>query len=132
MAGGREVSAWPVTLDAVFGCWIWIGKKTRDGLYGLIWRGRRPSSAHRTVYESEVGPVPKGLVMDHLCRRPLCVAPHHLEPVRRHENELRKGWRYRASKATCKAGHDMKLNAVLTPEGGRICRQCNQEARRAA
>ena len=123
---------WPVTYDATFGCLIWTGKKTRDGLFGLIWKGRLPSSAHRTVYEATLGPVAAGLVLDHLCRRTLCVAPHHLEPVTQHENMLRRGWRYRASKATCKAGHDMKLNAVLTPEGGRVCRTCNQDARRTA
>jgi hypothetical protein len=37
--------------------------------------------AHRVVYERVRGPIPKGLVLDHLCRNPGCVNPEHLEPV---------------------------------------------------
>lgn len=122
------MTTFPVELDATFGCWLWRGKLDKSGAYGLVWRGKRPSSAHRVVYEAEVGSIEAGLVLDHLCRRPLCVAPHHLEPVTPHENEMRKSWRYRAKRATCPKGHDMKLNAVVTEQGGRVCRQCNREA----
>ncbi len=119
------------TRDTTMGCWLWTGKvDTRGGSgygYPIVWRSNKPSGAHRLVYELEVGPIPQGLVLDHLCRVRLCVAPHHLEPVTQHENELRKSWRYRAKRKTCKAGHDMAINGVVTSEGGRVCRTCNRE-----
>jgi len=37
--------------------------------------------AHRAMYEREVGPIPEGLQLDHLCRIKGCIRPDHLEPV---------------------------------------------------
>lgn len=119
---------WPVEIDPVFGCRLWTSKLDRDG-YGVSYRGSSSKRAHVRVYEEEVGAVPEGKVLDHVCRRRNCVATHHLEPVTKSENELRKSWRYRLRRTHCAKGHDMKLTAVVTPEGGRICRTCNQEAR---
>lgn len=34
----------------------------------------------------------------------------------------------RARRTTCPKGHDLKLHGVVTPEGGKVCRQCNREA----
>lgn len=119
------------TLDEAFGCWLWTGKLDKDG-YGQVWRGRRPSYAHRVVYEQEVGPIADGLVLDHACRRRNCVAPHHLEPITQAQNEVRKSWRHRAIRSTCKAGHNLATNRIVTPEGGVVCRTCNHEARRVA
>lgn len=109
--------------DAAFGCELWTGKLDRNG-YGYHGRTR----AHIAAWEAEYGPVPEGFELDHLCRRRNCCALHHLEPVTRAENEMRKGWGYRVRRQTCSRGHDMKLQGVLTPEGGKVCRQCNREA----
>ena len=117
---------WPVEVDPVFGCWLWQGRTDKRDGRPLVWRGARPSAAHRVVYEAEAGPIPAGLELDHACRRPQCVNPAHLEPVTRNENELRKLWRYRARLARCKAGHDLRVAAMLTPEGGRVCRLCSK------
>lgn len=74
-------------------CWIWQQELTKG--YGLFWDGPRTSKqhrahqAHRWAYESLVGPIPGGLVIDHLCRQPACVNPAHLEPVTQRENMLR-------------------------------------------
>ena len=75
------------------GCWIWTGTRTRDGGYGQI---RLPGLyapligpmrlAHRVAYELLVGPIPAGLVLDHLCRNRRCVNPAHLEPVTQRVN----------------------------------------------
>jgi hypothetical protein len=40
-------------------------------------------------YEHHVGPIPDGLVIDHLCRVHNCVNPEHLEPVTPAENTRR-------------------------------------------
>lgn len=119
---------WTIEVDTTFGCALWTGRTDRRDGRALVWRGRTPVVAYRAVYVAEVGPIKDELVLDHLCRRPHCVAPHHLEPVTPNENEKRKSWAYRARRTTCPQGHDMKLNAATTPEGGRVCRQCNREA----
>ena len=72
-------------------CWYWLGSKkmTRGLLYGTFFDGIRNRPAHVGVYESEIGFIPKGLELDHLCRNTLCVNPEHLEPVTHRINVLR-------------------------------------------
>src|SRR5690242_7882961 len=111
-------SAWPIEVDQVFACWRWKGE-VGNNQRPIVWRGKYPSSAYRVVYPREVGAVPLDHVLDHLCRRPDCVAPHHLEPVTKDENERRKSWKYRARLHRCPQGHELAQHAALTPEGGR-------------
>jgi len=68
-------------------CWIWTANSTPK--YGRFWLGKAGVLAHRHAYEVLVGPVPKGLQLDHLCRVKLCVRPTHLEPVTNAENLTR-------------------------------------------
>ena len=60
------------------GCWLWIGPLHRNG-YGHLARIEHGDRlAHRVVYESERGPIPLGLTLDHLCRVRSCVNPAQL------------------------------------------------------
>jgi HNH endonuclease len=70
------------------GCWLWTGAKLHGG-YGHMRGGTADTTAHRIAYELLVGPIPKGLEIDHLCRVRACVRPDHLEPVTRAENDRR-------------------------------------------
>lgn len=71
-------------------CWEWTGAKSSAG-YGEIATGNHtPRLAHVVMYELLVGPVPAGMELDHLCRKPSCVEVYHLEPVTHREN-LRRG-----------------------------------------
>lgn len=69
------------------GCWLWTGHT--NGSYGVFWDGERHRLTHRFAYELVLGPIPEGLVLDHLCRTPRCVRPDHLEPVTQQENVRR-------------------------------------------
>lgn len=70
--------------------WPWRGAlntnygKSPDG-YGTF----DHQQAHRWAYEHWVGPIPDGLIIDHVCRVTNCVNPAHLEPVTYLENARR-------------------------------------------
>lgn len=68
-----------VTLNEITGCLLWRGTTDADG-YGIFSAGR-PYRAHRVSYTMAIGPIPDGLVLDHLCANPRCVNPDHLEAV---------------------------------------------------
>lgn len=61
-------------------CLVWTGAKNSAG-YGQIWTGHEHVLAHRYAWEQEHGPVPDGMVVDHLCHTPLCVKASHLRAV---------------------------------------------------
>lgn len=109
-----------VERDNIFGC-LRMTEVDREG-YGRI-KGRL---AHVVEWEKVNGPIPEGKELDHACRRRNCVRLAHLELVTRSENERRKAWASRARKQTCKAGHDLRVTAMVTPEGGRVCRTCSK------
>ncbi len=120
-----------IAMDAETGCWVWTGTKTSTG-YGVIHEGGvdggRRLRAHRVAYELFVGPIPEGLVLDHLCRNPLCVNPEHLEPVTIGEN-VRRG--EPPNRTQCPRGHAYDDdNTYRRPSGGRVCRTCARELRR--
>jgi hypothetical protein len=116
-------------------CWFWTGG-TAFG-YGNFWLNRKGRMAHRVSYELNVGPIPEGLQIDHLCRTPLCVNPAHLEPVTIREN-LMRGWGVsarNAAKTHCPRGHEYAVHGRVKIEGSRECRVCKadlQRQRRAA
>lgn len=71
-------------------CWIWQAD-TNDPpkRYGRFKVLRRLALAHRVAYEIWVGRIADGMTLDHLCKRPDCVNPFHLEQVTNSENVSR-------------------------------------------
>lgn len=99
------------------GCWLWNGRLNASG-YGVF----HQTPAHRLVYELLVGPIPDGLVLDHLCRVRHCVNPDHLEPITQEENMRR------ARLTSCRRGHPLSDdNVYVTPStGSRTCLTCKR------
>lgn len=99
-------------------CWLWTGRTKPDG-YG-VFKNKAPNGrwkhvyAHRFAYETERGPIPDGLTIDHLCRVRNCVNPDHLEPVTRNENMRR------SRKPHCRRGHLFAITGDLR-NGCRAC-----------
>lgn len=71
-------------------CWPWLASKKPRG-YGQYMAAGKNNYAHRLVYEIEVGPIPEGLQIDHICRRRDCVNPAHLRAVTHLENHQNLG-----------------------------------------
>jgi len=120
-------------------CWIWTRHCNRDG-YGQVNRGATAGRAlvHRVVYEHEVGEIPTGYELDHLCRVHACCNPAHLEAVTHLEN-VRRGdankvaQRLAEKRTGCNNGHPYEgSNYRITKEGRRRCRICNREWARQA
>ncbi len=118
-------------------CHIWTGSANESGYGHLRYEGRE-QYAHRVAYTVHVGPIPAGKVLDHLCRRPSCINPQHLEPVDQRENVLRglspqqigAFWR---AKTHCPQGHPYdETNTYHIPTGGRGCRECGRARCRRA
>lgn len=116
------------------GCWLWTGLLSTYG-YGRFTVGRKEFIAHRWLYLTLVGPIQDSLELDHLCRVRRCVNPSHMEPVTPRVNVLRSTSfsAINAAKTQCKNGHLFnEENTYLIPTGGRYCRVCDRERKRAA
>ena len=115
-------------------CLIWTGWTNGKG-YGGFFNGTKQVYAHRWNYERVRGPIPDGLVLDHLCRNRKCVNPDHLEAVTVQQNILRgdqpllMSSRRRPDPTLCGAGlHPwVEENILSTPYGNR-CRACKRKA----
>ena len=122
------------------GCWLWTSSRRTNG-YGEMAAWGKNRLAHRVMYELLIGPIPDGLVLDHLCRTPACVNPDHLEAVTERENILRGSGAAAANarKTHCIHGHEFteeNTKRFRMPNGrlGRACRTCiraDDRARRA-
>lgn len=80
------------------GCWNWSSARGRDD-YSSFFGGSGTVLGHRWIYAKFRGNIPPGLQLDHLCVRPWCVAPSHLEPVTPEENRRRITFRRDEAKA---------------------------------
>lgn len=123
MPGPLSTDCW-ITTYALSNGYVHLGIKSASGRLSL--------PAHRVTYEHFRGPIPEGLVLDHLCRVTACVNPGHLEAVTVRENSVRgvhpnivAYWTN-----TCVRGHTL-LDAAIKKNGTRNCRACHAEQQRA-
>lgn len=137
--GTTEQRFWPkVKKGQPDECWLWRAAVARNG-YGTFGRDGQTRYAHRVAYELVRGPIPEGLVIDHLCRVRACVNPAHLEAVSLIEN-LRRIIRKNSLKTECIHGHAFTpANTIVgvdrrsgTPRKRRDCRECARNRKRAS
>jgi len=103
-------------------CWEWTAYKQPKG-YGRYKEGL----AHKFAYDRLVGPLPPGLVSDHLCRNRACVDVSHIEPVTNGEN-IRRGDHQHRRKTHCPYGHPYSgSNLRVRSDGARRCITCQRE-----
>lgn len=137
-------------------CIPWTGYISKDG-YGLDalshleaqQLGLRPGiqKAHRLIWHRARGPIPKGLVLDHLCHNAepdcnkgnkclhrRCVNLDHMEMVTIAEN-IRRGrspdvGRFNRTKTHCAKGHEYTTENTEWRRNGtsRVCKECRSIA----
>lgn len=113
------------------GCWFWLGRKTPAGYGSASLRGRNVR-VHRLSYETFVGAISQGMVIDHLCRNRACANPDHLDVVTQKENLIRSiPYRPKSLKKpyACKRGHVFSETGFYIGRNGnghrhRRCRVC--------
>lgn len=127
-----EVRFWSkVALPVGEGCLLWMAG-LNGGRYGKFSLGGQYQSAHRVSYVLAYGPIPEGLVLDHLCRVRHCVAPLHLEAVTQRENTLRgMTGHHNATRTHCPQGHPYAGENLIIRPTGRGCRECRRERGRS-
>lgn len=111
-------------------CWQWTGGLNSSG-YASIRVDGVTIQLHRYSYERNKGPIPDGMVIDHLCRNRSCCNPAHLEAVTVHEN-WRRGMNPCAKFARqthCKRGHPLSGDNlhIIKSTGSRQCKRCKAE-----
>lgn len=80
---------WSKVAKRESGCWEWTANRDNHG-YGTIRIDGQMLRAHRWAYESENGPIPVGMVVDHLCHNRGCVNAAHLRVTTHDENTLNR------------------------------------------
>lgn len=121
----RRVEPCPMT-----GCWLWTGSLSRGGYGECHAEGASCRKAHRMVWQRLVGPIPDGMVLDHICRERSCVNPDHLRVVTRRQNALENSLGLTAINAK-------RVDCLVCGEplgydnrGRRECRPCANKVRR--
>lgn len=129
-----------VTPEPNSGCWLWSAFVDSSGYgafsVGLDWQATDKKSrihkAHRVSYEINVGPIPEGLQLDHICRVRSCVNPDHLRPVTAQQNIQYAGPYISAAhrnrkKTECPHGHPYSPeNTLILKHGWRRCGVCHR------
>jgi hypothetical protein len=115
-------------VDRTAYCWNWTAGTRASGYGSFYWNGKN-WSAHRVSFTLTNGPIPEGLVIDHICRNTGCVRPEHLRAVTQRVNVMAGQTipAAEASKTVCDNGHPLSgENLRIDVRGWRCCVTCEQ------
>lgn len=131
-----KTSSVPCEIAGLIGdCWVYSGWKNDSG-YGIVVIGRKNGKrvrarVHRYVWERDVGAIPPGMVIDHVCRNRACCNVDHLKVVDRSENVLENSLSPSAinkKKTHCNRGHEFTdENTYSYRPTSRQCKACMSE-----
>lgn len=122
-------------------CWIWNGAIINKSLRGPRHYGsfmiksvkerKIKVPAHVYSYWLFKGPIPKLMVLDHICRNRNCVRPDHLEPRTNRDNILiGDGFTaINAAKNNCPLGHDYTTYNDRKRGTVRVCKECSNASK---
>lgn len=124
-------------------CWLWPLSQNGDG-YGQLTENYVQHRAHKYFYEHLVGPLPEGVILDHLCHDPSlcaggkkcphrrCCNPSHLKQSTHRENLLRGNTlaAENSVKDSCVNGHAFTPENTFQRRGSRECRECMRQRAR--
>ena len=114
-------------------CWMWQKSLNGKGYGNFCIKRPKQMEAHKFAWLTQIGEIPSGLVLDHICRNRACVRPSHLRILTKGQNVL-VGNGICANKARqtkCKNGHSLSgQNLILTKRGHRQCRECTNDNNR--
>lgn len=115
--------------------------------YGLVNINGRKIKAHRAAWIEANGPIPEGLVVDHIChteavlngkckggitcKHRSCINVDHLRLITQQENVM-AGLHSIDNRSHCNQGHPfIKENIMVRKSGKRECAECNRVRARA-
>lgn len=107
-------------------CWPWILPAHKTG-YGRGSFNNKQFLAHRASYEYFKEPIPKGLVIDHICKNRICVNPNHLRVVTNLENVTQNSNSLTVklkNQTHCKRGHLFDEENTYSYKNSRQCKIC--------
>lgn len=119
----------PCPVESLEGpCWIWKRSTDRKG-YGRVCVNGKNVTVHRYVWKQTNGPIPIGLVIDHVCRNRACCNVAHLRLVTPKVNSTENANGFaaiNAAKTHCKYGHpyDEANTFIYKGRDGRATRHC--------
>jgi len=112
-------------------CWVWLATKVPGG-YGMFFFNGRAQPAHRIAFLLEIGEIPEGHDVHHLCATRLCCNPSHLATMLGAEHKRwhqLNGSNHNANKTECGV-----CGGELLPRAdgkGRWCQTCQRRRERA-
>lgn len=123
-----DLKRWERSFYKTEGCWNWIAVIGSNG-YGRFWFNKRLWLAHRVAFLLAGKEIPKGFVMDHICRNRRCVNPAHLRTLTSKENTLiGEGITARRLRSpVCAKGHPWKEETTRQNKIGRQCEICRKK-----
>lgn len=103
----QELERFNKCIKKVGKCLFWQKHLDKDG-YGIFYFRKKNRRAHRVAYYITFGDIPKGMVIDHICRHRNCVEISHLRLITAKQNTLENSnsvGAINAMKTHCKFGH---------------------------